>query len=91
MWGFARAVTYPTTQDETLRQVQVKTVRIFASGYAVVDNIPILSVQWFNYRAIGRLITPPALQAIARSLVTPCQYSHGLYGSGRLTFRFKSP
>jgi len=73
MRKFARAAAGPTTQDETLRQVQVKSVGIPALRRVAVDHIFASSVQWFNGRAVGRLVTPSTLQVIATDLVTPCK------------------
>ena len=91
MRKFTRAPAGPTTQDETLCQVQVERVGTAASRYSLACNIFASSVQWFNARAVGRLVTPSTLQVIATDLVTPCQCSQRPRRSRRLTYRSKSP
>jgi hypothetical protein len=76
MRKFPRTATDPAAQDETLCEVQVKTVGIFAWRYVAVVHIFVLSVQWFNARAVGKLVTPSTLQVIVTSLVTPCKFDH---------------
>ena len=44
----------------------------------VADMAGLYSVQWFNSRAVGRLVTPTTLQVIAINLVTPCTQCHSL-------------
>ena len=88
---FTRATADPATQDETLCQVQVETVGTPTLSRVAVDHIQVSSVQWFNSRAVGRLVTPSTLQGIAMNLVTPCQCCHRFCGNELLTHRFKSP